>query len=86
MDVVRVFVLNAASVCLKEVADGNPDRALWALQACSIGCYQFLTPDDANYVQVFKYIERICVGAGRSKMCSPHLASFQSWLRKIKSS
>lgn len=30
-DVIRVFVLYAASLSLKEVSDGNPDKALWAL-------------------------------------------------------
>ena len=86
LKIVRVFVLHAALICLKEVYAGNPERALSALQACSICCFQFLMPDDVHYLQVVYYIERICVGVRRSKNCSPQLASFQQWLSFIKTS
>jgi hypothetical protein len=56
------------------IKDGKADRALWAMQAQAVCCYQFLTPDDFNYSQAIKYAERLCIAAGRSKACNPHLA------------
>jgi hypothetical protein len=40
--------------------------------------------DDPNFVQAFKYVERICTAVSRSKSCSPHIDAFKHWLRKIK--
>jgi len=46
--------------------------------------YQFLMSDDPNFVQAYRYVERICVAVSKSKACSPHLDTFKLWLRKMK--
>ena len=46
--------------------------------------YQFLMADDPNFVQAFRYVERICAAVSKSKSCSPHIDAFKHWLRKMK--
>jgi len=38
-DAIRVFLLVAATECMLAIQENQPDRALWALEACAITCY-----------------------------------------------
>lgn len=83
-DAIRVFLLVAATECMLAIQENQPDRALWALEACAITCYQFLTSDDPSYNQAVKYTERILTYAARSKSCNPHIEKFKNLAKKMK--